>query len=204
MADPFVTVLAIRNLIESFFLIINIHQSLSGQLPFIKTPFLEHPYLGLHHSRPLRSQDLDSLEHIHHTLITHTLQHNAQRREHPRPSYARATMYSDRPVLAELLLGLVHLADEIDETFTRLGDALLGPVGELELAHRWNGVDLQMDFANATLTNLNRIWQRPVHLQTCFEGKAVRLSCRDQEMSMEEITADERHEFVASALPQES
>lgn len=42
---------------------------------------------------------------------------------------------SDWSVLAELLLGFVHLADEVDEAFPGFGHALLRPIGELELAH---------------------------------------------------------------------
>ena len=41
----------------------------------------------------------------------------------------------DWSVLAELLLGLVHLADEIDEFFAGLGHSLFRPVGKLELTH---------------------------------------------------------------------
>jgi len=41
----------------------------------------------------------------------------------------------DWPFLAELFLGLVDLANEIDEALAGLGHALLWPLGELELAH---------------------------------------------------------------------
>lgn len=43
-------------------------------------------------------------------------------------------MYSDWSVLAELLLGFVHLSDEIDEALSGFWHPLLWPVGELELA----------------------------------------------------------------------
>lgn len=42
---------------------------------------------------------------------------------------------ADWSVLAELLLGFVHLANEIDEALPRFGHALLRPVGKLELTH---------------------------------------------------------------------
>ena len=42
----------------------------------------------------------------------------------------------DGAVLAELLLGLVHLTDEVDEAFPRLWHALLRPVRELKLPDR--------------------------------------------------------------------
>ena len=43
-------------------------------------------------------------------------------------------MHRNRPLLTELLLGLVDLPYEVNEALARLGDALLRPVGELELA----------------------------------------------------------------------
>ena len=42
-------------------------------------------------------------------------------------------MHRDGPVLPELLLGLVHLPDEVDEALARFRHALLRPVCELEL-----------------------------------------------------------------------
>lgn len=44
-------------------------------------------------------------------------------------------MDRDGAVLAELLLGLVHLADEVDEALPGLGHTLFRPVRELELPH---------------------------------------------------------------------
>ncbi|VEN63796.1 unnamed protein product [Callosobruchus maculatus] len=45
-------------------------------------------------------------------------------------------MDCDRSVLPELLLGFVHLSDEVDEAFAGLGNPLFGPIGELELSDR--------------------------------------------------------------------
>jgi stage V sporulation protein R len=38
--------------------------------------------------------------------------------------------------------------------------------GELYLKHRYDGVDLRVDYARLTIERLYRIWSRPVHLQT--------------------------------------
>jgi len=43
--------------------------------------------------------------------------------------------------------------------------------GELYLTHRHEGVDLQLDEAKETIKNVQRIWGRPVHLETVVEGK---------------------------------
>ena len=43
--------------------------------------------------------------------------------------------------------------------------------GELLLRHTHDGVDLQMDWANATLENLYRVWRRPAAIATIVDGK---------------------------------
>jgi len=48
--------------------------------------------------------------------------------------------------------------------------------GELVLTHTHEGMDLREDYARETLTNLERIWKRPVHIETKREGKAEMLS----------------------------
>jgi stage V sporulation protein R len=48
--------------------------------------------------------------------------------------------------------------------------------GELYLAHRHNGMDLEIKFAVETLKNLHRIWQRPVHLQARIDDDMVLFS----------------------------
>jgi stage V sporulation protein R len=48
--------------------------------------------------------------------------------------------------------------------------------GELFLGHDYNGVELQMDYARDTLSNLHRLWTRPVHLETVLEDTVTVLS----------------------------
>lgn len=50
-------------------------------------------------------------------------------------------------------------------------DANYNNRGELYLLHRFEGVELQMDYARETMRNLQRIWSRPVHLETTIEGR---------------------------------
>jgi stage V sporulation protein R len=47
---------------------------------------------------------------------------------------------------------------------------------ELLLRHQYEGVELDLDYAQATLTNLQRIWTRPVHIVTVRDDKRVLLS----------------------------
>src|SRR5262245_58848746 len=48
--------------------------------------------------------------------------------------------------------------------------------GELLLRHEYNGVELKRDEAEDTLTNLQFIWGRPVHLETIIDDKPAVLS----------------------------
>ena len=48
--------------------------------------------------------------------------------------------------------------------------------GELLLEHRYNGPELKIQYAQDTLTNLYRLWRRPVHIETVLEDTATLLS----------------------------
>jgi stage V sporulation protein R len=48
--------------------------------------------------------------------------------------------------------------------------------GELYLTQEHTGLDLRIDHAQDTLKHLNRIWTRPVHLETVVEGRSTLLS----------------------------
>lgn len=61
-------------------------------------------------------------------------------RDHRPPSHipprgpSQPAVHRDGPILAKLLLCLVHLPDEVDEAFTCFGYSLLWPVCKLELS----------------------------------------------------------------------
>ena len=48
--------------------------------------------------------------------------------------------------------------------------------GELYLAHKFNGVELQLNYANDTLSNLYGLWQRPVHIETVLDDHVTIVS----------------------------
>lgn len=50
--------------------------------------------------------------------------------------------------------------------FIFLTDGNYGNKGELLLQHRWEGTQLDIDYAQRTLINLEKIWRRPVNLVT--------------------------------------
>ncbi|NTW02351.1 MAG: SpoVR family protein, partial [Oscillochloris sp.] len=48
--------------------------------------------------------------------------------------------------------------------------------GEIYLRHRYEGVDLKMDYARDTMRHLQKIWTRPIHLETRIDDKKRLLS----------------------------
>jgi len=57
--------------------------------------------------------------------------------------------------------------------------------GELVLEHTYEGADLQLDWASRTMTNLVRIWGRPVHVETYLEGKPIVITHDGDEFKQE-------------------
>ena len=68
--------------------------------------------------------------------------------------------------------------------------------GELLLKHGYNGMELKLDQAADTLTNIQSIWSRPVHLQTVVEDKPTLLSFDGSEHSIQTLgeADDERND----------
>ncbi len=71
-----------------------------------------------------------------------------------------------KKIKAKLLQGLTNMGQpQISVT-----DANTSNRGELTLQHHHDGVDLKVDWAWETLKKLQRIWKRPVHLETISDG----------------------------------
>jgi len=66
-------------------------------------------------------------------------------------------MNGDWSVLTELLLRLMHLPDEVNESFTGLGDSLFRPVSELELTYGPRLSILQSSASAASLATTERV-----------------------------------------------
>jgi stage V sporulation protein R len=48
--------------------------------------------------------------------------------------------------------------------------------GELYLLHQYEGIELKQDYAQDTLANLQKLWRRPVHIETVIDDKPSILS----------------------------
>ena len=62
--------------------------------------------------------------------------------------------------------------------------------GELFLRHKFEGVELKLDHARDTIQNVQKIWKRPVHLETVLNGKGRLLSYDGTDHSEEEATVE--------------
>lgn len=67
---------------------------------------------------------------------------------------------------------LYHLTN-MGQPFVYVLDGNYANRGELYLAHRHNGLDMEIRTAVETLKNLYRIWQRPVHLQAMIDDEMI-------------------------------
>lgn len=88
-----------------------------------------------------------------------------------------------RKVKEQLLFFLTNAG----RPFIYVQDANFGNRGELCLWHRYEGHELQRDYAEETLRNLALIWRRPVHVETVLEETPTRLSCDGEKFTQEEV-----------------
>ena len=62
--------------------------------------------------------------------------------------------------------------------------------GELYLAHKHNGPDIEIKFALETLKNVHKIWQRPVHLQARIDDDMILFSFNGDQSRQQTIHDD--------------
>jgi len=62
-----------------------------------------------------------------------------------------------------------------------------GNRGELVLRHTYEGMDMQLAWAEQTMKNLFRIWGRPIHLETILDNKAHVLHHDGKEFKKERV-----------------
>ncbi len=77
-----------------------------------------------------------------------------------------------KAVREKLLFSLTNMG----HPYITVVDANFENRGELYLKHRFDGVELRIDYAKETLKSIYTIWTRPVHIQTIVEEKPTLLS----------------------------
>jgi stage V sporulation protein R len=69
-------------------------------------------------------------------------------------------------------------------------DANYANRGELYLAHKHLGIDLDIKYATECLKNLEQLWRRPVHLQARIKDDMTLFSCIGEEVKQQKIKDD--------------
>jgi len=93
---------------------------------------------------------------------------------------------------AEIKKRLLFNLTNIGRPFIYVRDGNYKNRGELFLEHRYNGVELKLQYARDTLANLYALWKRPVHIETVLDDHLTILS-----FDGSEHTTSETEELVA-------
>jgi stage V sporulation protein R len=93
----------------------------------------------------------------------------------------------DHPRIRETLL---YQLTNMGLPFIYVVDANYRNAGELYLAHRHNGLDLEIKWANETLRNVQSIWRRPVHLQARIDDDMTLFSFDGKQAQQQKIHDD--------------
>jgi len=71
---------------------------------------------------------------------------------------------------------LLHNLTNFGRPFIYVVDGNYANRGELYLQHDYQGTELKLDYARDTLVNLQKLWGRPVHVETVIEDEPTMLS----------------------------
>ncbi len=88
-----------------------------------------------------------------------------------------------RKVKERLLFQLTNFGDP----FIYVVESNYGNRGELYLRHRHEGIDFRLDYAKDVLVHLQKIWSRPVHIETVLKGEPRLLSFDGSEHDEQEL-----------------
>jgi stage V sporulation protein R len=105
-------------------------------------------------------------------------------RTNPRTGQPEVASRDHRLVKEQILFGLSNLGNPIIEVV----DGNHENRGELLLTHRFEGLELDLKHAEATLESLEKIWGRPVHVESKLDDKGVLISCSRGEVSLQEVS----------------
>jgi stage V sporulation protein R len=93
-------------------------------------------------------------------------------RLNPKTGYYEIDGRSPAKIKEKLLFSLTNLG----YPYITVVDGNYQNRGELYLKHRYDGVELRLDHARATIENIYKLWNRPVHLQTVIGDAHTLLS----------------------------
>jgi stage V sporulation protein R len=109
-----------------------------------------------------------------------------QYRRDPNTGQMRIASRDHKRIRETLLYQLTNMG----KPFIYVVDGNYRNAGELFLAHRHNGLDMEIKAAIETLRNLHTIWRRPVHLQMRVDDDIMLLSFDGKQSQQQKIQDD--------------
>lgn len=100
-------------------------------------------------------------------------------RHNPHTNYYEIDSREFKAIKEKLLFQLTNFG----QPYICVEDGNYNNRAELYLSHRYEGVPLKQDYARDTLRNLQKIWTRPVHIETVVNDKPVLLTFDGNEFS---------------------
>ena len=92
-----------------------------------------------------------------------------------------------KAIKAQLLFQMTNFGQPI----IQIEDTNFQNRGELLLTHLHEGVDMQPNYLQETLKNLQKVWQRPVHLATGMEGEGFLFSFDGEKFNSQPIQSQQ-------------
>ena len=106
----------------------------------------------------------------------------------PRPPHRPAPHRQPRPI--RIKQTLLYQLTNMGRPFIYVVDGNYCNRGELYLAHKHNGLDIEIKYAIETLKNVYKIWHRPVHLQARIDDDMVLFSFAGDQPKQQTIHDD--------------
>ena len=116
-------------------------------------------------------------------------------RTNPRTGQREVASRDHRLVKEQLLFGLSNSGQPIIEVVDGNHDNR----GELRLAHRFEGLELDLAFAGETLKVLEAVWGRPVCIESKLDGKGTLVRCERGEIATREVVPSGATDRAADA-----
>lgn len=104
-------------------------------------------------------------------------------RTDPRTGQREVASRDHKLVKEQLLFGLSNSGQPLIEVVDGNHDNR----GELRLAHRFEGLELDVRYAGETLKLLEAVWGRPVCIESKLDGKGILVKCEKGEVSTREV-----------------
>ncbi len=85
---------------------------------------------------------------------------------------------------------LLFMLTNFGQPYIYIVDGNYANRGELYLAHKHIGVDLDIRYASDCLRNLRLLWRRPVHLRAQIKDDLLLFSCEDDQIHQQKVKDD--------------